>query len=140
MALPAKHASFLEAQLRIHEQRIATLRSQEAEIEAEIRIHELMIGLGRDSRILEALGELTDLSAVPSQEDLQSRVQSTAREVSHLKDFEVALDYDEASAEVVVHATYLDARYPFRITWSQSNGFAVSQLEPRGAQHSSQDA
>lgn len=132
MAFPRSHRQFLERQLEVHEQRIATIRAQQADMDAEVRIHELVISLGRDERVLRALDGLTELPDTSSAQDLESYARSVVDEIQHLQDFELTLETDTSSAEVTVRAAYRDARYPFMITWNRRGGFVATQLEPAG--------
>jgi hypothetical protein len=58
MPLPKSQLRRLDRDLRIHEERLEFLRDQIARQSDEAPAHEQISALGRDERILDALGEI----------------------------------------------------------------------------------
>jgi hypothetical protein len=64
MPLPGTHVDRLEEELAAHERRLEVLRGRIANLTEEASAHELIIGLGRNAALIEALAQAHDDPAV----------------------------------------------------------------------------
>jgi hypothetical protein len=67
MPLPGTHVDRLEKELAAHERRLEVLRQRIADLGEEAFAHELIIGLGRNAALIEALAQAHEEPAVASE-------------------------------------------------------------------------
>jgi hypothetical protein len=125
-ALPETQRRDLEAQLRIHQQRLETLRDQQEHIVREMRIHELVLDLGRDERLLEALAEIADNPELAKRAAADPLAYAREKGISVSGDVDVSVDV--TSEGVSVSAIHGDDVRPFVVSWDANEGFAARPL------------
>lgn len=145
MPLPQSHFESLQRQLRVHEERLALLRSQlnnlevprdpnpklrspewvtgeRKVLEREIRIHEQLIELGRDPKVLDTLGELAD------NRDYAREAARDPEGVARMRGIELpanmTLRLDLELDRVQLQISYWEDLFPFRVTWNSDSGFS----------------
>jgi hypothetical protein len=132
MSLPRSHLRRLEQDLRVHEDRAGHLRQQIGLLEQEAAAHERIVRLGRDGRILAALGEL---SADP---DLVDRLSADPAAFVHERSIELPAGArvealrDEGRTTVSVQLE--DAGRSYSCVWDSADGFALVQHDQAGAE------
>jgi hypothetical protein len=173
MPLPRSHSKSLQRQLRVHEERLALLRSQlndvlEGEmrheevpagagdkergsdvrqktskatrdpnpkvrspewvagqrelLEREIRIHEQLIELGRNPKVLDALGDLAENRdyAGEAARDPKGAARKRGIELPANMMLHLDLELDRVQLEI----SYWEDLFPFRVTWNSDSGFS----------------
>ena len=77
MSLPSSHTKRLHVELRGHEERLVFLQDQISHMSAEAAAHETIIQLGRNDRIMRALGDIAHRSGAIAlmREQLQGGVE-----------------------------------------------------------------
>jgi hypothetical protein len=130
ISLPERHRELLERELQFHEQRIDSLRQDQEYIAREIRIHELVLSLGRDRQILEALSELAEdpQAASRARDDAGSYAREKGISLPEGLDVGVEVEGDK----VVVSVAYRDEVFPMMLSWDSESGFSAHGLEPSG--------
>jgi hypothetical protein len=151
MPLPRFHLESLQRQLQSHEERLAVLRlhqkaleqtasrrtrdpnpkdrtpewlkRQREKLQDEIRIHEQLMELGRDPRILDALGELAE------NRDYAREVARDPKGAARKRGIELPatlkLHLDLRPERVELQIIQYEELFPFMVTWSSDSGFSA---------------
>jgi hypothetical protein len=172
MPLARSHAESLQRHLRIHEERIATLRlhlarvlesetreqgpvggggkergsdtrqqggkpardpnrkvrtpewvaSQREMLEREIRLHEQLLTLGRDPKVLDALGELAENRRYATEVARDPNDAARKRGIKLPEHMTLRLDLEpnRVQLQIISH----EDLFPFLVTWNSDSGFA----------------
>jgi hypothetical protein len=91
-------------------------------LEREIRIHELMIEIGHNPKVLDALGDLIKNREYASEvaRDPKSAAQKRGIELPASMILHLDLEPDR----VMLDINYYEDLYPFRVTWNSDSGFS----------------
>lgn len=124
MPLPKSQLRRLERDLRVHEERLEFLRDQIARLSDEAAAHEKISGLGRDRRILDALGEIYENPAAARQsvdagEFLRSR--NVELPAGARAEWNGSADRPTLSVRLSI------AEWEFSCVWDAVEGFSVKQ-------------
>jgi hypothetical protein len=150
MPLPRSHLESLERHLQVHEEQIAILRlhqnalehkptkgardpnpkvrtpewmaAQRGLLQREIRIHEELIALGRDPRILEALGKVAESRdyAREAARDPKGAARKLGIELPTTMTLRLDLEQDRVRLQIINH----EDLFPFLVTWTSDSGFS----------------
>jgi hypothetical protein len=99
-----------------------SLRTQRELLEREQRVHEMLLAMGRDQKVLNALSELAE--NLDFARDVSRDPKGSARdrgiEIPDNMILNVEVDEDRVSLRI----TYYDDLYPFVVTWDNMAGFS----------------
>jgi hypothetical protein len=165
MPLPRSHLESLQRNLDVHEERLAVLRlhqnalehqaikqardpnpkvrtpewiaSQRELLEREIRIHEQMIELGRNPKVLDALGDLAENRdyAGEAARDPKDAARKRGIELPANMTLRLDLEPDRVQLQII----YYEDLSPFAVTWNSDSGFSPP-AEPRVLRKGTSDA
>jgi hypothetical protein len=123
MSLPRAHIERLHRDLRIHEARLEHLRDQVAHLEEEAAAHEMVIALGRDDRLIDALGELyEDATAIGARsEDPGAFLRS--RDIELPNGAQIEMSSSSESRAISVRLT--TGRWVYSCVWDSADGFSL---------------
>jgi hypothetical protein len=107
---------------------IPGLKSQRELIEQEIGRREAVLALGRDQRILDAIGELLDNSDLAKEASRDPRAYAKERGIELPSTIDLDLKVREDRVHLLV--TYYDDFAPFVLEWT-NEGFSPPLLDPR---------
>lgn len=161
MPLPRSHLESLQRQLQIHEERLAILRSQQNALEGpahdpnpkvrspewithqrevlerEIRIHEQLIELGRNPKVLDALGDLAENREYADEAARDPKGAARKRGIELPANMALRLDLEQG--RVLLQIIYYEDLFPFAATWNSDSGFSPP-AEPGELQNGTSDA
>jgi hypothetical protein len=109
---------------------VSVLESQRDVIEREIAIHDALIALGRDRRILDALGEIAGAPDLAREAARDPSAFARERGIELPANMELKLDVDRE--RLTLRVTYYNELAPFVLTWDR-DGFSPPRLDPRRA-------
>jgi len=126
MPLPKQQLAQLQVDLQVHQQRVASLKTTQAEINNELAVHDVILRLGQDPNILALLNEMYDHPEIADQmkNDPQAYLQS--RGIILPPGGIVSASRPTPQSAVVV-ASYHIGRFQFDAKWDTMNGFTVHQ-------------
>lgn len=150
MPLPGFHLESLQRQLQVHEERLAILRShqdalereatepatdtnpkvrtpewvtrQRELLEREIRIHEQLIKLGRDPKVLDALGDLAENRDYAREAARDPKGAARKRGIELPTNMTLRLDLEQDGVQLQI--IYYEDLFPFVVTWNNDSGFS----------------
>jgi hypothetical protein len=150
MSLPRSHLESLQRNLDVHEERLAVLRShqnalehqatkqardpnpkvrspewitnQREALDREIRIHEQLIKLGRNPKVLDALGDLAENRDYASEaaRDPEGAARKRGIELPAKMTLRLDLEPDRVQLQII----YYEDIFPFTVTWNSDSGFS----------------
>ena len=91
-------------------------------LEREIRIHEELIELGRDPKVLEALGDLAENRdyAREAARDPKGAARKRGIDLPAKMTLRLDLELDRVQLQI----SYWEDLFPFRVTWNSDSGFS----------------
>ena len=128
--LAKEHKSDLSRQLNAHQERIDFLLDQIHRMTREIRVHQVVLRLGQDDGLIQALGELTDDAEAAAQAAADPRGYAQSKGIAVPEDVIVGFQQEEGGFKVVAH--YEDGEYSFEMSYDTTTGFAARPLGERG--------
>jgi hypothetical protein len=131
MPIPLEQLQQLREDLKAHEERADELRRHIADMQAEAEVHETIVRLGRDERVMNALGELHDR---PEQgKGIANDPHGYFRQKGVELPPGTTLRVPKAEREsLAVEADLQHGPFKFRLAWERGRGFS-SSLDEREA-------
>jgi hypothetical protein len=121
--LPRTQLRHLARDLRAHEERLQHLRTQISRMDDEARAHERILELGRDERLLAALGEL---SGEPRLLDrLEADPATFLRERGIDLPPESRIDVERTDDRIVASVRVVAGPWEFSCVWDSASGFGL---------------
>ncbi len=145
MPLPRSHLESLQRHLHLHEERLAILHRQLDNLEAprdpnpkvrspewvmgqrevlerEIRIHKQLIDLGRDPKVLDALGDLAENRdyAREAARDPQDAARKYGIDLPANMTLRLELEPNRVHLRII----FYEDLFPFMVIWSSDSGFS----------------
>jgi hypothetical protein len=99
-------------------------------IQREIQVHERLLELGRDPKVLDALGVLAEDRAYASEAAKNPKAAAKARGIE--LPAAMLLRVDVEADRVRLRIDYYEAHFPFSLTWTSDGGFSAPR-EPSSA-------
>jgi hypothetical protein len=122
--LPKQHLDRLKKELTGHDRRASELKESLLLQQEEVRVHETVVRLGRDTKLLAALGELHDdpLLAGKIQGDPLKHFESKGVALPQGAEVVVA---DASPGSTRVEARLTQGPYRYKVSWARAKGFTL---------------
>src|SRR5712692_9813013 len=126
MPLPQQQLAQLQVDLQVHQKRVASLKTTQADINNELAVHDVILKLGQDPKILAFLDELYNNPAIADQLKSNPQTYLQSRGIILPPGGTVSASRPTPQSAVIV-VSYHIGRFQFDAQWDTQNGFAVHQ-------------
>jgi hypothetical protein len=128
-SIPSQHVARLEQDLREHERMEKELEARRANLDSEIQAHQLVLALGRNKKVLDALAEVAGDPQLTDEINRDPQAFAKARGIELPAGLKV---HSESRPRLRVEAASVTGNLNVTLVWDAADGFSL-HAEYRGA-------